>query len=243
MCKFQTPVVPEGATAEEKAAIYFDALSALDLSDKVEKRENLTYLSWANAWAEFKSCYPSATYNIVKNPSTGLPYFADPLTGIMVFTEVSVDGITHQMWLPVMDNKNKSQKLTPYSYQVWDTYKKQYVEKTVAAADMFSINKTIMRCLVKNLAMFGLGLYIYAGEDVPNVGNEDATANQQQKQPYWQSAPQKPIDPLAGIKNAINAATDVATLMSLYLDHQGEIEGNPIIKQLLTNRKHQLQTT
>lgn len=232
MCKFQTPVVPEGATAEEKAAIYFDALSALDLSDKVEKRENLTYLSWANAWAEFKSCYPSATYNIVKNPATGLPYFADPLTGIMVFTEVSVDGITHQMWLPVMDNKNKSQKLAPYSYQAWDSYKKQYVEKTVAAADMFSINKTIMRCLVKNLAMFGLGLYIYAGEDVPTAINEDGASQQQ-----------KPIDPLARIKNAINSATDVNSLMSLYLDHQSEVEANPSIKQLLTNRKHQLQTT
>lgn len=232
MCKFQTPVVPEGATAEEKAAIYFDALSALDLSDKVEKRENLTYLSWANAWAEFKSCYPSATYNIVKNPATGLPYFADPLTGIMVFTEVSVDGITHQMWLPVMDSKNKSQKLAPYSYQAWDSYKKQYVEKTVAAADMFSINKTIMRCLVKNLAMFGLGLYIYAGEDVPTAINEDGASQQQ-----------KPIDPLARIKNAINSATDVSSLMSLYLDHQSEVEANPSIKQLLTNRKHQLQTT
>ena len=52
---------------------------------------------------------------------------------------------------------------------------------------------------------------------------------------------QQPIDPLAGIKNAINSANDVTTLMSFYLDHQGEIEANPSIKTLLTNRKQQLQ--
>jgi hypothetical protein len=160
MCKFQTPNVPQGATADERRAIMFNALSNLDLSDKCEKRESLIYVSWSNAWSEFKSAYPSATYQILKNEN-GLPYFSDPNLGIMVFTEVTVDDITHQMWLPVMDSKNKAMKLTPYNYQVWDNYKKAYVEKTVQAASMFDINKTLMRCLVKNLAMFGLGLYIF----------------------------------------------------------------------------------
>ena len=127
MCKFQTPNVPQGATADERRAIMFNALSNLDLSDKCEKRESLTYLSWANAWSEFKSAYPSATYRILKN-EIGLPYFSDPDLGIMVFTEVTVDDVTHQMWLPVMDSKNKAMKLTPYTYQVWDSYKKSYVE-------------------------------------------------------------------------------------------------------------------
>ena len=167
MCKFQKPQLPANVTADEKRAIYFDALCSLDLSDKVEKYNDLTYVSWANAWAEFKGCYPSATYRIIKNPETNLPYFADPFTGIMVYTEVSVDGLTHEMWLPVMNSANKAMKLEAYTYQVWDKEKRQYVDKTVQAATMFDINKTIMRCLVKNLAMFGLGLYIYAGEDVP----------------------------------------------------------------------------
>ena len=237
MCKFQTPNVPQGATADERRAIMFNALSNLDLSDKCEKRESLIYVSWSNAWSEFKSAYPSATYQILKNEN-GLPYFSDPNLGIMVFTEVTVDDITHQMWLPVMDSKNKAMKLTPYNYQVWDNYKKAYVEKTVQAASMFDINKTLMRCLVKNLAMFGLGLYIFQGDDLPEKSADDTTSSvpQQTVRPV-----QQPVDPLAGIKNAINSANDVTTLMSFYLDHQGEIEANPQIKALLTQRKQQLQ--
>jgi hypothetical protein len=65
------------------------------------------------------------------------------------------------MWLPVMDGKNKSMKKTAYSYST------RFGDKQVDAATTFDINKTIMRCLVKNLAMFGLGIYIYAGEDLP----------------------------------------------------------------------------
>ena len=237
MCKFQTPNVPQGATADERRAIMFNALSNLDLKDKCEKREQLTYLSWANAWSEFKSAYPSATYRILKNEN-GLPYFSDPDLGIMVFTEVTVDDVTHQMWLPVMDSKNKAMKFTPYTYQVWDNYKKAYVEKTVQACSMFDINKTLMRCLVKNLAMFGLGLYIFQGDDLPEKSADDtaSSAPQQMQRPV-----QQPVDPLAGIKNAINSANDVTTLMSFYLDHQGEIDANPQIKALLTQRKQQLQ--
>ena len=237
MCKFQTPNVPQGATADERRAIMFNALSNLDLSDKCEKRDQLTYLSWANAWSEFKSAYPSATYRILKNEN-GLPYFSDPNLGIMVFTEVTVDDVTHQMWLPVMDSKNKAMKLEPYTYSVWNNFKKAFEEKTVQAASMFDINKTLMRCLVKNLAMFGLGLYIFQGDDLPEKSADDTTSSvpQQTVRPV-----QQPVDPLAGIKNAINSANDVTTLMSFYLDHQGEIEANPSIKALLTQRKQQLQ--
>ena len=232
MCKFTTPAVPETATPDERRAIYFDALKSLDLSDKTEKRDNLSYLSWANAWGEFKAAYPSATYRIVKNPQTQLPYFVDPETGILVFTEVTVDGITHEMWLPVMNGANKAMKLEPYNYQAWDSYKKAYVEKTVNAASMFDINKTIMRCLVKNLAMFGLGLYIYAGDDLPEKSTMEDLP---------ETTPQKPVDKYAGIKTAINSAKDITSLMSLYLDHQNEVESNPEIKALLTERKIQLQ--
>ena len=237
MCKFQTPNVPQGATADERRAIMFNALSNLDLSDKCEKRESLTYLSWANAWSEFKSAYPSATYRILKNED-GLPYFSDPNLGIMVFTEVTVDDVTHQMWLPVMDSKNKAMKLEPYTYSVWNNFKKAFEEKTVQGASMFDINKTLMRCLVKNLAMFGLGLYIFQGDDLPEKSVDDTNSSVPQP---MQRPVQQPIDPLAGIKNAINSANDVTTLMSFYLDHQGEIEANPQIKALLTQRKQQLQ--
>ena len=214
----------------------FNALSNLDLSDKCEKRESLTYLSWANAWSEFKSAYPSATYRILKNEN-GLPYFSDPDLGIMVFTEVIVDDVIHQMWLPVMDSKNKAMKLTPYTYQVWDNYKKAFVEKTVQSASMFDINKTLMRCLVKNLAMFGLGLYIFQGDDLPEKSTDDTTSSAQP----MQRPVQQPVDPLAPIKNAINSMVDVNSLMNLYFDHQNEVEGNPEIKALFTQRRQQLQ--
>ena len=93
-----------------------------------------------------------------------------------MFTKVTIEGITHEMWLPVMDEKNKAMKDKSY------TYKTKYGEKEVAPATMFDINKTIMRCLTKNLAMFGLGIYIYAGEDLPeDVKNELDTLKEQIK--------------------------------------------------------------
>ena len=249
MCKFQHPQIPANATADERRAIYFDALYSLDLRDKVERYNDLTYLSWANAWAEFKRCYPSATYRIIKNPETNLPYFTDPSIGIMVYTEVSVDGITHEMWLPVMNTSNKAMKLEPYVYQVWDKDKRQYVDKTVQAATMFDINKTIMRCLVKNLAMFGLGLCIYSGEDFPESEPSDMrqqtdtlrkTARRTKAIPQTQQG-NTITDKYAGIKAALNACPDQQSLLSLYQQHKNEVEGNSEIKALFTERKLQLQ--
>lgn len=251
MCKFNKPQIPAGATADERRAIYFDALYSLDMNDKVEKRENLSYLSWANAWAEFKRAYPSATYRIVKDPITNLPYFADERTGIMVYTEVTVDDITHEMWLPVMNTSNKAMKLEPYTYKVYDKFKKEYVERTVEAASMFDINKTIMRCLVKNLAMFGLGLYIYAGEDIPEKMVEENATQQEsipvQRQQNNTRSQVKPVqtpvkNEAATIKAEIIAAKDVTSLVSLYLDYTEAIESNPELKNLLTNRKKALKT-
>ena len=253
MCKFQKPSLPQGATDDERRSIMFNALYSLDLNDKLEKRDDndkLSYLSWANAWAEFKSAYPSATYRIIKNPTTNLPYFSDPNIGIIVYTEVSCDGVSHEMWLPVMNGANKAMKETPYTYQVWDSYKKQYVEKTVQAATMFDINKTIMRCLVKNLAMFGLGLYVYAGEDIPSTDEpnaEPATTKRQQTsiKPTHQKTqvPQQPtVNPHASLIEKINSTNDVAALVSIYLDNTQVIESNSELKTLLTNRKKALQT-
>ena len=91
----------------------------------------------------------------------------DPELGIMCYTTVTIEGQTHEMWLPVMNGANKAMRRVPYKYTVYNSYTKTSEEKTVERATMFDVNKTIMRCLVKNLAMFGLGLYIYAGEDLP----------------------------------------------------------------------------
>jgi len=242
MCKFSLPVVPETATPDEKRAIMFEALSALNLNEFVEKRNDLTYLPWSDCFDVLRSVYPSATYKDIRN-SDGLPYFADPNTGIMVFTEVTIDGITSECFLPVMDFKNQAMKLEPYTYQAWNSFKKCNEEKSVAAATMFDINKTIWRCLVKNIAIAtGIGLYIFKGEDVPEKSNEEtASTSKQQKKSAAQPTP-KPFDKYAGLKATINSAPDVNTLMSLYLDHEAEITANPQLKQLLTARKLELQT-
>jgi hypothetical protein len=145
----------------EKTKSTFDVLSATNMNAYTEKKSNLTYLSWANAWAEVKKEYPDASYVVIRDRTTEKPYFYDEHLGYMVMTEVTIDDETLEMWLPVMDGANKAMMSKPY------TYKTKYGEKSVEAATMFDINKTLMRCLVKNLAMFGLGLYIYAGEDLP----------------------------------------------------------------------------
>ena len=139
----------------------FETLSAINVNDKVEQKNGLTYLSWAWAWAEVKKNYPSATYKVVKDEASNMPFVWDSHMGYMCSTEVTIKGETLEMWLPVMDGANKSMKLEAYEYTT------RYGTKTCQGATMFDINKTIMRCLVKNLAMFGLGHYIYAGEDIP----------------------------------------------------------------------------
>ncbi len=249
--RFERPVLPKDATEEDRRKAMFDALYSLDLSDKLERRENdkLSYLSWANAWAEFKRAYPNAEYRIIKDPTTNLPYFNDPNTGLIVYTEVTADGQSYEMWLPVMDAKNKAMKEQPYTYQVYDSYKKTYVEKTVQAATMFDVNKAIMRCLVKNLAMFGLGLYVYAGEDLSNEENLVAENNLQRKQQPKRTratvttptTTQQPTDKYSGIRIALSQCNDNTSLMNLYRQHQNEVEGNAEIKALFTERKNQLK--
>ena len=146
----------------------FERLSAINVNEYVEKKDGLTYLSWAWAWSVVKKECPDASYTI-------MPTDYDEDLGFMCHTSVTIEGQTLEMWLPVMDGKNKSMKKKPY------TYSTKYGDKQVEAATTFDINKTIMRCLVKNLAMFGLGIYIYAGEDLPD--SESAKAPEPVKAP------------------------------------------------------------
>ncbi len=145
----------------------FETLFEINVNDHIEKKKDLTYLSWPYAWAEGKKKYPNATYKIHLFGEKQLPYVFDENVGYMVFTDVTINDLTHTMWLPVMDSANKTMKSTSYTYST--KFKKDIL---VEAATMFDVNKTIMRCLVKNLAMFGLGLYIYSGEDLPEVETE-----------------------------------------------------------------------
>jgi len=131
----------DNATVEGK----MKQLLSLDVNKYTEKKGNLTYLSWANAVAEFIKVYPDFEYGY--KSENGLSYFGNEAQGYMVYTWVKAGGITREMWLPVMDNRNKS----------------------MMKPTTFNVNTALMRCLTKNLAMFGLGLYIYKGEDLPNL--------------------------------------------------------------------------
>ena len=166
----------------------FEILNDVNVNEHTEVKDTgktkLTYLSWAWAWAEVKKRYPTAVYEIVK--FNGLPYVFDEKTGYMVYTTVTIDGITHEMWLPVMDGNNRAMLDRPYEVQT------KYNKFTVNPATMFDINKTIMRCLTKNLAMFGLGLYIYAGEDLPENTEEEVKLKEQKKPKTQQKAQPKP---------------------------------------------------
>ena len=153
----------------------FQELYSLNVNKYVEQKQGLSYLTWSYAWAEFKKIYPDATYEIKKD-ELGRCYFGDEEIGYMVYTSVTAGGLTYEMWLPVMDNANKAMKVKSYTYKVadWQWSKEEgkkvkvgEIEKSVEPISMFDVNKAVMRCLVKNLAMFGLGLYIYAGEDLP----------------------------------------------------------------------------
>ena len=221
--------------AEKKTA--FEILNAVNVNDHTEVKDTgkvkLTYLSWAWAWAEVKKRFPTASYEIIK--FDGLPYVYDEKTGFMVYTKVTIEGVTHEMWLPVMDGNNRAMLDHPYEV------KTKYNSFTVQAATMFDVNKTIMRCLTKNLAMFGLCLYIYAGEDLPEDPDEDVKVKDQKKtkaqpktqpkaQPVEQAQPNQTTDPER--QKLLNAANE---LVAFCKEHDIDIKAL-CVKQGLTKQ-------
>lgn len=123
----------------------FAKLNGINVNEHTEKKNGLTYLSWAWAWAEVKKNYPDANYTVYEN-ANGWCYHTDGKTA-WVKTGVTIGGIEHIEYLPVMDFKNRSIPLDVIT--------------------SFDVNKAIQRSLTKAVARHGLGLYIYAGEDLP----------------------------------------------------------------------------
>tara|TARA_R110000787_G_scaffold252516_1_gene357972 strand:- start:1474 stop:2082 length:609 start_codon:yes stop_codon:yes gene_type:complete len=139
----------------------FETLNSINVNDKVEKKNNLTYLSWAWAWAEVKKNYPNATYTIYENVD-GMFYHTDGKSA-WVKTGVTIEGIEHIEYLPVMDFRNNSIPLDKLS--------------------SVDVNKTIQRSLTKAIARQGLGLYVYAGEDLPNGESKEVVKKPAPKKP------------------------------------------------------------
>jgi hypothetical protein len=138
----------------------FAVLNKINCNEHTEKKNGLTYLSWAWAWKIIKTNFPDAFYTIYENEQ-GIPYFTDGKT-CWVKTGVTIQGLEHMEYLPIMNFSNKSIPL-----------------EQVTSTDM---NKAIQRSLTKACARHGLGLYIYAGEDIPEDG-ELQTQQPPQEQP------------------------------------------------------------
>lgn len=132
---------------------YFTELNAINVNKHVEKKGQFNYLSWAYAVAELLKRHPNATWEIIEY--NGLPYNETPL-GFFVKVAVTVNGVTRSQIHPVLDNNNRP----------------------IAKPTSFQINTSIQRCLVKAISLHGLGLYIYAGEDLPD-GAESTTESEE----------------------------------------------------------------
>ena len=133
----------------------WNELSQVDCSEHTEKKGKLTYLSWAWAWGVLMEHYPTASYKFesffVDQEGTVLDTMFYPDGSASVHVTVSIGELTRSMWLPVMDFKNNA----------------------IANPNSRQISDAKMRCLVKCIAMFGLGHYVYAGEDLPPSSDEE----------------------------------------------------------------------
>jgi hypothetical protein len=136
---------------EEKKLNYFEQLNNINVQDKIEKKGNLSYLSWAFAWEQLKIKHPKSQYKVYEREN-GVIYWTDGKTA-WVKVSVTVDDMEHIEYLPIMDYKNKSIPVDQVS--------------------SFNVNTSIQRALTKAIARHGLGLYIYAGEDIPSAEKDD----------------------------------------------------------------------
>ena len=183
---------------EEKSV--FAVLNSINVNEHTELKNNLTYLSWAWAWAEVKKNYPDAFYTIYENKD-GMNYHTDGRT-CWVKTGMTINGLEHIEYLPVMDYRNASIPL-----------------ERVTSTD---VNKAIQRSLTKAAARHGLGLYIYAGEDLPEDEKE------------------KKVDDLGNACIEAAAAADIKELESVYHKYEKKLANDSRFINAVTKRKNEL---
>lgn len=189
---------------EEEKKTVFATLNSINVNEHTEKKGNLTYLSWAWAWGKVKENYSDAFYTIYENQQ-GWNYHTDGRT-CWVKTGVTIEGLEHIEYLPVMDYNNRS-----------------------IAADKvtsFDVNKAIQRSLTKAAARHGLGLYIYAGEDIP-----EADAKEQQKR----------IEAIGSACEEARRCATIAELEQVYHKYEKDYKNERAFLNAVTMRKSELQ--
>ena len=176
---------------------YFTELFKVNVSDKIEKKNGLSYVSWVYAWAEIKKMYPGAYYTIYENKD-GWNYHTDGKT-CWVKTGMTVNGIEHIEYLPVMDFKNRS--------------------IPADAVTSMDVNKAIQRSLTKAAARHGLGLYVYAGEDLP----EDEAIAQKEQQKEELKAPVNPKKDAPATASTGNKVPSISKEMKYLHEQLGKL--------------------
>ena len=184
----------------------FETLSVINVNDKKSKKNNLDYLSWAFAWAEVKKIYPEATNKIYKNKDDW-NYHTDGRTA-WVEVGVTIEGLEHIEHLPVMDYRNQSIPL----------------EKLTS----MDVNKAIQRGLVKAIARHGLGLYIYANEDLPDLTEEQKELEAEKQrlreiQPLIKRAEQLGYKNIDSLKD--KTKKEITDIMTIWLAQQEAEKG------------------
>jgi hypothetical protein len=176
-----------------KAKLIWDTLSTINVNEHVEKKNGFSYLSWAWAWGVLMDNFPNSKFSFDQFGDGGGEVFYYPDGTAEVRCALSVDGVMRVMWLPVMDHRNKP----------------------IPKPDARAVNDTKMRCLVKAMALFGLGHYIYAGEDLPDASKSEPTKDVPAFDP---SAPEVelPYDPVVELRAAMQASKGLAELKSSF---------------------------
>ena len=188
----------------------FQVLNSINCNEHTEQKNGLTYLSWAWAWQMVKQNFPDATYTVYENKD-GLLYHTDGKTA-WVKTGVTINGLEHIEYLPVMDFKNKS--------------------ITIDQITSFEVNKAVQRSLTKACARHGLGLYIYAGEDLPDGDSKVTPAPKLTEKEQDDLA--LAIDEIKHCKS-IDELTDVAKKWKGFQNVPAYLKAGQIKKQELLN--------
>jgi len=203
---------------EEKKLNYFEQLNNINVQDKIEKKGNLSYLSWAFAWEQLKIKHPKAQYKVYEREN-GIIYWTDGKTA-WVKVSVTVDDIEHIEYLPIMDYKNKSIPVDQVS--------------------SFNVNTSIQRALTKAIARHGLGLYIYAGEDIPSAEKDDIL--EEERQSLYDECKEL-RDSIIG---ELEMAIDLGNLRAIWEENEKDIKAlksrMPKMHEAVEKKKEELKT-
>jgi hypothetical protein len=177
-----------------------------NVNEHTEKKSNLTYLSWAWAWAEALKADPAATFKVEifkRDQYTDEPFMTLPGGTALVWVTVTIFGKPMTCQLPVMDHRNKA----------------------IPNPDAFAVNTAIMRCMTKALSLHGLGLYIYAGEDLPEGAPSPTDAEDEAfEEKHLEALREAAFDGMSALQDAFKEIPVSAAKSRFWAKHQASLK-------------------